>query len=66
MRNAGGIGGLLVVNLVLVIVGYLACCIGLYLVIPIITASGLVAYRKVFPGPAVRSDSPPPSAYEIN
>lgn len=67
MRNAGGIGGLLAVNLVLVIVGYLACCIGLYLVIPIITASGLVAYRKVFPGPVMRSDSPPPpTAYEIN
>lgn len=54
LKNIGGIGGMLAVNLGLAIAGYLAFCIGLYLVIPIITAANVLAYRKVFP----RSPSP--------
>lgn len=49
LKNIGGIGGMLAVNLGLAIAGYLAFCIGLYLVIPIITAANVLAYRKVFP-----------------
>lgn len=49
MKNLGGIAGLIVVNFCLVLLGQLAFCIGIYFVIPIITASNLVAYRKVFP-----------------
>jgi len=33
----------------MVILGWLAFCVGLYLMIPILTATNLVAYRKVFP-----------------
>ena len=53
MKNLGGIGGLIIVNFVLVLLGEAALCIGVYLVIPIITATSLVAYRKVFPALAV-------------
>lgn len=49
MKNLGGIGGLIAVNMGLVLLGELAFCIGLYLMIPIITAANVVAYRKVFP-----------------
>ena len=64
MKNVGGIAGLFLVNLALVLLGYAALCIGLYLMIPIITATHLVAYRKVFPRIENRYFEPPPiSAY---
>src|SRR5207237_431592 len=49
MKNLGGIGGMIGVNFCLALLGELAFCVGLYFVIPIITAANLVAYRKVFP-----------------
>lgn len=49
MKNLGGIAGLVVVNFLLGLLGILACSVGVYFVIPIITAGNLVAYRKVFP-----------------
>lgn len=49
MKNTGGIGGLIVVQFGLIILGELMLCVGLYLMIPILTATNLVAYRKVFP-----------------
>src|ERR1043166_6924971 len=65
MKNLGGIGGLIVVNFVLVLLGEAAFCVGVYLVIPIITATSLVAYRKVFPAPENRNFAPPPpTAYQ--
>lgn len=65
MKNLGGIGGMIVVNMGLAFLGELAFCVGLYLMIPIITAANVVAYRKVFPAlNARRFDPPPPAAYE--
>jgi hypothetical protein len=64
LKNLGGVGGLIGVNFLLVLAGELACGIGLYLVMPIIMATNLVAYRKVFP--ALRPPNlnpPPPNAY---
>jgi uncharacterized membrane protein len=54
MKNVGGIAGLIGLNFLLVLLGQAAFCVGIYFVIPVITASNLVAYRKVFPklGPA--------------
>jgi hypothetical protein len=49
LKNIGGIGGLIGVNFVMALLGELACGIGLYLMIPILTATSVVAYRKVFP-----------------
>ncbi len=62
--NLGGIVGLFVVGFGVCIVGYLMLCVGIYLVIPLIIAATLVAYRKVFPPIAMPSfDPPPPNAY---
>lgn len=49
LKNIGGIAGLIGVNIVIALLGELAFCVGIYLAIPIITATNLVAYRKVFP-----------------
>jgi uncharacterized membrane protein len=65
MKNLGGIGGLMVVSFGIALLGEMAFCIGLYLVIPILTASNIVAYRKVFPSlNPLRLDPPPPTAYQ--
>lgn len=49
LKNLGGVAGLIAVNFVLVLAGYLALCIGIYFVIPVIIAGNVVAYRMVFP-----------------
>ncbi|MBK7934284.1 MAG: hypothetical protein IPK01_12520 [Acidobacteria bacterium] len=65
MKNMGGIAGLIGVNFCLVLIGYLALCIGLYLMIPIITATSVIAYRKVFPAlNAPNFDLPPAVTYQ--
>lgn len=63
--NLSGVVGLFAVGFVVVLVGYLMLCIGLYLVMPLIMAANVVAYRKVFPGRVADpfSTPPPPSAY---
>ncbi len=59
--NLGGVAGLVGVNFVLLFLGYLALCIGLYFVIPIMIAGNVVAYRRVFPSlESVPNMSPPP------
>jgi len=65
LKNLGGVIGLLLVNFVLVIIGYLALCVGVYFVIPLIIAANVVAYRKVFPrmDDDRRYEPPPISAY---
>lgn len=65
LKNVGGITGMILVNMGLALLGELAFCVGLYLMIPIITAANLVAYRKVFPAPDSRNlGPPPPTAYQ--
>ena len=64
-KNLSGVGGLIAVNFGLMVLGYLALCIGLYFVIPVMIASNVVAYRKVFPGTSeINFDPPPPNAYQ--
>jgi uncharacterized membrane protein len=64
-KNMSGVVGLFFVNFGLALLGEMAFCIGIYLVIPIIIAANVVAYRKVFPALHVsRFDPPPPSAYQ--
>jgi len=64
--NLGGVAGLVVVNFGLIFVGYLALCVGVYFVIPIIMAGNVVAYRRVFPSLELRTNTnpPPPDAYK--
>jgi uncharacterized membrane protein len=48
-KNLGGVAGLILVNFGLALAGYAALCIGIYLVMPLIMATNVVAYRRVFP-----------------
>jgi hypothetical protein len=63
--NLGGVAGLVVVNMGLIFLGYLALCIGVYFVIPIIIAGNVAAYRRVFPSLEAQPhmSPPPPSSY---
>lgn len=64
-KNMKGVVGLFLVNFVLVLIGYAALCIGVYFVIPVIIATNVVAYRKIFPALYQPSFTPPPpNAYE--
>ena len=47
--NLAGVAGLFGVGFLVGIVGYMALCVGIYLVIPLIFASNAVAFRKIFP-----------------
>lgn len=65
LKNLGGVVGLILVNMGLMILGYLALCIGVYFVIPIMIAGNVVAYRKIFPSlPNQNFGPPPPNAYQ--
>jgi hypothetical protein len=64
LKNMKGIGGLICVNFVLALAGQLAFCVGIYLVIPLIMTTSLVAYRKVFPAlDPPHLEPPPPNVY---
>ena len=64
LKNLGGVGGLIALHIGLVFVGYLLCLVGVYLIMPILLASIVVAYRQVFPPPVNQNyNPPPPSAF---
>ncbi|MGC2237293.1 MAG: hypothetical protein WA584_14110 [Pyrinomonadaceae bacterium] len=63
-KNMGGVVGLIGVNFVLVLLGELLCFVGVYLVIPVMIAGNLVAYRKIFPSTQNPNQPPPPNAYQ--
>jgi hypothetical protein len=60
-KNLGGVCGLIGANFLLVLLGELACGVGLYLVMPLIMATNMVAYRKVFPALTSPNLNPPPT-----
>jgi hypothetical protein len=47
--NLAGVAGLLGLNFLLAVAGYLVFCVGVYFVLPVMIAGNVVAYRKVFP-----------------
>ncbi len=47
--NMGGIIGLMLLNFGVALLGYLACCVGIFFVIPLHVATNAIAYRQVFP-----------------
>lgn len=51
-KNLSGVVGIILVEFGLGLLGYIALGFGLYFVLPIMFAGVLVAYRRVFPGPA--------------
>jgi hypothetical protein len=63
-NNMSGVVGIILCGMGLIFVGYLALCVGVYFVIPILIAGNMVAYRKVFPAlPRQNFNPPPPNAY---
>lgn len=59
-KNLGGIVGFIALEVLLVIVGYMLCIVGVYLTFPVMFAGALVVYRKVFPAPTNSNFNPPP------
>jgi uncharacterized membrane protein len=58
--NFGGILLLLLLNMVLAILGVLACYVGVFFLLPLSLASYSIAYRRVFPATTQNLASPPP------
>jgi hypothetical protein len=65
-KNLGGVTGLWAVMFVVNIIGMLAFCVGVYLTIPIILATQIVAYRKVFPKEGQTGFNLPPQPDAFN
>lgn len=64
-NNLGGVVAFITAELILGIIGYLFCFVGVYFTLPIMFAGALVAYRKVFPAPTERNFNPPsPQFYQ--
>ena len=66
LKNLSGVVGIIMINMLLSIPGILTCGIGMYLLLPLIMATNVVAYRKIFPrqGQAHHFEPPPPYAYQ--
>lgn len=62
-QNLGGVAGLFGLSFIVVIIGYLMLCIGLYFVLPLIFMANAVAYRKIFPSLKQPLSMPPPPNY---
>jgi len=66
LKNLGGIVGLMLVSMLIgTPIALLTCGIGMYLLMPLIIAANVVAYRKVFPRrQEPHFDPPPPYLYQ--
>ena len=60
LKKLRGVTSLWAVSFVAALAGYLALCVGIYFVIPVILAANVAAYRKVFPKIEDGLDGPPP------
>lgn len=65
-RNLSGVASLFGVGFLVSLAGMLLFCVGIYLAMPLILASTVVAYRKVFPGSldGPLPQPPPPNLYQ--
>ncbi len=65
-QNLSGVATLFGVGFLVSVAGMLLFCVGIYLTIPLILASTVVAYRKVFPGEigSALPGPPPPVSYQ--
>ena len=57
--NFGGVLGLVILEMILVAMGVVLCCIGLPFVMPWTKSAWAVAYRQVFPAPPPEKPGPP-------
>lgn len=62
--NLSGVVGIILLEFVMGIIGYMAFAIGVYFVLPIMFAGVLVAYRKVFPPLNQNYNPPQPNMYQ--
>lgn len=64
--NLGGVASLYGVGFLVSLAGMLLFCVGVYLVMPLILAAQVVAYRKIFPGSLQPkfTEPPPPAEYK--
>jgi len=60
LKNLKGVTGLWAAGVVVVLLGFLALCVGVYFVLPVLIAANVTAYRKVFPKLPGREEGPPP------
>lgn len=65
-QNLSGVVGIILVEFALGFIGYLLCGFGLYLVMPIMFAGVLVAYRRVFPKTDKMGFNSPPQPNAFN
>jgi hypothetical protein len=67
LKNLSGVAGIWVLMFLLNLAGMLVFCVGIYFTIPLLLATQLVAYRKVFPRLNNRTfNTPPmPNAYNL-
>jgi hypothetical protein len=61
--NLSGVVGLFVVGFAVSLVGLALACIGVYLVLPLVFAAHVVAYRKIFPASGDAHFAAPPNAF---
>ena len=66
LSNVGGMILLLILEILVMIAGILALCIGIFVAIPVVYAANVFAYRQVFPyfnQTNFNTGPPPPEAY---
>ncbi len=64
--NLSGVIGIILVEFVMGVIGYMAFVIGVYFVVPIMFAGVTVAYRRVFPLQQTFTNPPPINYYQGN
>lgn len=65
--NIGGLISLWLISIVVSLLGFIALCVGIFVAIPVIYASYVIAYRMVFPLTDMNMNNyapPPPDAYD--
>jgi uncharacterized membrane protein len=65
--NLGGLVLLVILNFLVMLLGLIALCIGIFVAIPVVYAANVIAYRQVFPylgGPTGYTGPPPPDVYD--
>lgn len=67
LKNLGGVTGIWVLMFLLNLAGMLVLCIGVYFTIPLLLATQLVAYRKIFPklNNQIINTPPMPNTYNL-
>lgn len=66
LSNAGGLIVLIILEVLVVILGMIALCIGIFVAVPVVYAANVFAYRMVFPyfdRPNINTAPPPPTEY---